>query len=129
MQGEALLYINKKHSNKIKKCLKLYKPDKIEPIFVEVVIFIFVECIYRHPINNIDDFNAKYRQKLSKESSKNIFSLGDFNIVLLKCNSCNSACNFLDKFSSSYFIPQILLPSDITRSAKTLIDKIFSKIP
>ena len=79
---------------------------------------IIVGCIYRHPDNNIDDFNKNYLrpllQKLSKESSENIFLLGDFNIDLLKFNSCSSVCNFLDELSSSYFMPQIFLPSGIT---------------
>ena len=94
---------------------------------------VIVECIYRHPDNNIDDFNTNYRrlllQKLTKEWSKNIFLLGDFNIDLLKFNSCISICNFLDELSSSYFIPQIFLPSRVTRSTKRLIDNISCKIP
>ena len=93
---------------------------------------IIVGCIYRHPDNNIDEFNTNYLrsllQKLSKESSKNIFLLGDFNIDLLKFSSCSSICNFLDELSSSYFMPQIFLPSRITRSTKTLIDNIFCNI-
>ena len=135
--GGAVLYINRKHSYKIRKDLKLYKPHKIESVFVEVIMprrtNIFVGCSYRHPDNNIDEFNTNYLrplvQKLSKESSKNIFLLGDFNIDLLKFNSCSSVCNFLDELSSSYFMPQVFLPSRITRSTKTLIDNIFCNIP
>ena len=56
-------------------------------------------CIYRHSDNDTDDFNTIYLrlllQKLPKELSKNIFLLGDFNILLLKSHSCNSVCNFL----------------------------------
>ena len=133
----ALLYINRKHSYKIRKDLKLYKPHKIESVFVEVIMpkrtNIIVGCIYRHPDNNIDEFNTNYLrpllQKLSKESSKNIFLLGDFNIDLLKFNSCSSVCNFLDELSSGYFMPQIFLSSRITRSSKKLIDNIFCNIP
>ena len=136
--GGALLYINRKHSYKIRKDLKLYKPHKIESVFVEVIMpkrtnNIIVGCIYRHPDNNIDEFNTNYLrpllQKLSKESSKNIFLLGDFNIDLLKFNSCSSVRNFLDELSSRYFMPQIFLPSRITRSTKTLIDNMFCNIP
>ena len=135
--GGTLLYINSKHSYKIRKDLKLYKPHKIESVFVEVIMpkktNIIVGCIYRHPDNNIDDFNSNYLRpilhKLSKESSKKIFLLGDFNIDLLKFNSCSSICNFLDELSSSYFTPQIFLPSRIIGSTKTLIDNIFCNIP
>ena len=94
---------------------------------------IIVGCIYTHPDNNIDDFNTNYLrpllQKLSKESSKNVFLLGDFNIDLLKFNSCSSICNFLDELSPTYVTPQIFLPSCITRSTKTLSDNIFCNIP
>ena len=77
----TLLHINRKHSYKIRKDLKLYKPHEIESVFVEVIMpkktDVTVGCIYRHPDNNIDDFNANYLrpilQKLSKESSKNFF--------------------------------------------------------
>ena len=111
--GGAFLYINRKHSYKIQKDLKLYKPHKIESVFVEVIMpkrtNIIVGCIYRHPDNNIDDCNTNYLkpllQKLSEESSKNIFLLGDFNIDLLKFSSCSSVCNFLDELSSSCFMP------------------------
>ena len=94
---------------------------------------IIVGSIYRHPDINIDEFNSIYPrpipQKLSKESSKKIFLLGDFNIDLLKFNSCSSICNFLDELSWSYFTPEIFLPSPITRSTKTLTDNIFCNIP
>ena len=36
--GSALLYINRKHSYKIRKDLNLYKPHKIESVFVEVIM-------------------------------------------------------------------------------------------
>ena len=94
---------------------------------------IIVGCFYRHPDNNIDDFNTNYLrpllQKLSQKSSKNIFLFGEFNIDLLKFNSCSSVCNFLDELSSSYFMPQIFLPSHITGSTNTLINNIFCNIP
>ena len=100
----ALLYIYRKHSYKIRKDLKLYKPHKIEFVFKVIMpkrTNIIAGCIYRHPDNNIDNFNTNYLrsllQKLSKESPNIIFLLGDFNIDLLKFNSCSSICNFLDE--------------------------------
>ena len=74
--GGALLYINRKNSHKIQKDLKLYKPHKTESVFVEIIIpkrtNVIVGCIYRHPNNNIDDFNTYYLRplplKVSKES-------------------------------------------------------------
>ena len=61
-------------------------------------------------------------------TDKKIFLLGDLNIDLLKFNSCSSICNFLDWIWSSYFTPNVFLPSRITGSTKTLIDNIFCNI-
>ena len=62
--GGALLYINRKHSYKSRKDLKLCKPHKIESVFVEVMMpkrtNIIAGCIYRRPASNIDDFNTNY---------------------------------------------------------------------
>ena len=120
--GGALLYMKRKRSYKIRKDLKLYKPYKIEYVFVESIMpkrtNVIVWCIYRHSDNDTDDFNTNYQrsllQKLSKGSSKKFFLLCDFNIDLLKFNSYSSIFNFLDEPSSSYFTPQIFLPSRIT---------------
>ena len=74
------MHINRKHSYKIWKDLTIYKPDKIESVFVEVMskrTNIIVGCIYINPDNDIDGFNTNYLQlllqKLSKESSKKHF--------------------------------------------------------
>ena len=64
-------------------------------------------------------------QNYPKNSQKNFFLLDDFNIDLLKFNSCSSICNFSDELSSSHFTPEIFLPSPIPGSTKTLIDNIF----
>ena len=90
-------------------------------------------CIYRHSDNDTDDFNTIYLrlllQKLPKELSKNIFLLGDFNIVLLKFNSCNSVCNFLVNSLIKLFHVPDFSSTRITRSTKTLIDDICCNIP
>ena len=78
--GGAVLYINRKHLYEIQKDLNLYKPHKIESVFIEVIMpkkaNIIVGYIYRHP-DNIDDFNTNYLrtilQKLPKESSNDFF--------------------------------------------------------
>ena len=50
--GGALLYINKRHSYKTRPDLAIYKPKKLESIFVEVVLpkksNLIVGCIYKH---------------------------------------------------------------------------------
>ena len=80
--GGALFCIKRKHSYTVRKELKLYKPHKIESVFVEVIMpkitNIIVGCIYRHPDDNIDDFNTNYLrpllQKLSKLSTTKKFT-------------------------------------------------------
>ena len=72
--GGPLLYINRKHSYKIRKDLKLYKPRKIESLFVEVIMLkrsnIILGCICRHPDNIIDYFNTNYPKPLLQKLSK-----------------------------------------------------------
>ena len=55
---------------------------------------------------------------------KKISKLGDFNINLLK--SENSVSNFLDILGSFSMLPQIILPTRITNTSKTLIGNIFT---
>ena len=89
--GGALVYINKKHSYKTRPDLAIYKPKKLESIFVEVVLpkksNLIVGCIYKHPCMDICTFNDHYLNplldNLSKEANKAIVLLGDFNIDLL----------------------------------------------
>ena len=112
---------------------------KLNLFFVKVIMpkkANIVGCIYRHTqiiiliiLTQVRDYYYSILQKLSKESPKKIFLVGDFNIDLLKFNSCSSIYSVLDELSSSYFTPQILLPWRITGSTKTLIDNIFFNIP
>ena len=74
---------------------------------------------------HISDFNSNYisplLHKLSKESSKQIFLLSDFNIDLLKHESSELVNSFLDTLSSNFLSPPIILPTRIS-SLATLID-------
>ena len=80
---------------------------------------------------DISDFNSNYfyplLHKLSKESSRQIFSLGDFNIKLLKYESSELINSFLDTLSSNFLSHQIILPTRIS-SSSALIDKIFCNL-
>ena len=80
---------------------------------------------------NINEFNNDYLNelldKLSKEH-KTIFLLGDFNINLLNYDIHPPTNEFLDSFSSHYFLPHILQPSRVTTNSKTLIDNVFSNM-
>ena len=80
--GGALLYINKRRSYKTRLALAIYKPKKLEPVFVEVFLSrkssLIVGCIYKHPCIDICIFNDYYLNplldNLSKEANKQLFS-------------------------------------------------------
>ena len=87
-----------------------------------------IGCIYKHPCMPIEEFNEEYilplLEKASKEN-KPLILLGDFNINLLKSDSDNSVSNFLDILGSFSLLPQIIFPTRLTNTSKTLIDNIF----
>ena len=78
----ALLYINKRHSYKTRPDPAIYKPKKLESIFVEIVLpkksNLIVGCIYKHPCTDICTFNDHYLNlmldNLSKEANKTIIN-------------------------------------------------------
>ena len=135
--GGALLYINKRHSYKTRPDLAIYKPKKLESIFVEVVLpkksNLIVGCIYKHPCMDICTFNDHYLNplldNLSKESKKTIVLLGESNIDLLNFDTSEHVSTFLDDLASNSLQPQILLPTRISNNNKTLTDNIFCNIP
>ena len=132
--GGALPYINKRHSYKTRPDLAIYKPKKLESIFVEVILpkksNLIVGCIYKHPCMDICTFNDHYLNQLldnlSKETNKTV---GDFNIDLLNFDTSEYVSTFLDDLASNSLQPQILLPTRISNNSKTLIDNIFCNIP
>ena len=135
--GGVLLYINRRHSYKTCRDLAIYKPKKLESVFVEVVLpkksnFI-VGCIYKHPCMDTCTFNDHYLNplldNLSKEANKTIVLLGDFNIDLLNFDTSEHVCTFLDDLVYNSLQFQILLPTRIYNNSKTLIDNIFCNIP
>ena len=52
--------------------------------------------------------------------------MGDFNIDLLKSESCDYTKRFLEQLYASSYIPLILQPTRITQHTATLIDNIFT---
>ena len=135
--GGALLYTNKKHSYKTRPDLAIYKPKKLESIFVEAVLLmksnLIVGCIYKHPCMDICTFNDHYLSplldNLSKETNKTVVLLGDFNNDLLNFDTSEYVSTFLYDLASNSLQPQILLPTRISNNSKTLIDNVFCNIP
>ena len=81
---------------------------------------------------NVADMNAFINEtqpivnKLSNENTELIL-VGDFNINLLKCDSLQLYNEFYEMFLSYGMIPNITLPTRITKNSATLIDQIYSK--
>ena len=76
---------------------------------------------------DLDGFNDNYlnnfHDRISQEN-KSVFSLGDFNIHLLKYDKHAPTNEFLNSLSSYMFLPHIVQPTRIRITSKTLI--IFS---
>ena len=83
-----MLHINKRHSYKTHPDLAIYKPEKLESNFAEVVLptknNLIGGCIYKNPCMDICTFNDYYLNllldNLSKKADKTIVLLNDFNI-------------------------------------------------
>ena len=109
----------------------MHASSKLESVFIEIICPNFsnltIGCIYEHA--HICNFNSNYisplfLQKLSKQSSKQMFLLGDFNIDLVKYESFELVNSFLDTLSSIFLSPQLIFPNRIS-SLSTLIGNIF----
>ena len=71
-----------------------------------------VDCVYRHPYMELNEFNDYYvnnlLDKLSKEN-RTVFPLGDFNIDLLNYDQHSLNNEFLDSLSLSLPICSCLI--------------------
>jgi endonuclease/exonuclease/phosphatase family metal-dependent hydrolase len=66
-----------------------------------------------------------YCIKIDKEN-KICYLMGDFNIDLLKSESCDYANRFIEQLFTSSFVPLITKPTRITEHTATIIDNIFT---
>ena len=101
--GGVGLYVAKQLQHKIRKDLKTEIEDTIETIFTEISMHtgknIVIGVIYRPPNAKMDTFqNAinKILEKIEKEN-KICYLMGDFNIDLLKSESCEYASLFTEQ--------------------------------
>jgi len=82
--------------------------------------------IYRQH-NSPNSFLTYFDEALEKYSDgKSVYILGDFNLDLLKSESCNYSHNFLLSLQSCHFVPTIDKPTRVHRNSATLIDNIFT---
>jgi len=72
-------------------------------------------------LNYLEETIDKYNMK-----NRSIYLIGDFNIDLLKCNSCKYSSNFLLELQSCFLLPTIDKPTRVYNSSATLIDNIFT---
>ena len=75
--------------------------------------------IYRHPKDNLTEFNEKLDNTLSKiTSDRNIndcIITGDLNIDLIQFNTDTQSENYLNTMSRNAFMPTIILPTRIEK--------------
>ena len=86
--------------------------------------------IYRQ--HSSPDHFLKYLESTLEHYNKKertIFLFGDFNIDLLKLESCNYSQNFLTTLQSNYLLPTVDKPTRVYNNSATLIDNIFTNIP
>jgi len=83
--------------------------------------------IYRQH-NNPNDFLSYFNQKIEEYSTsgKLLYVLGDFNIDLLKFETCNFSKDFVLSLQSCYLFPTIDKPTRVYNNSATLIDNIFT---
>ena len=94
--GGTFLYIANHQSYKCCNDLHIYKKNKLESTFIEIVNLrksnIIVRVLYRHQSMDLADCNCNYLNKLLENTyneHKYIFLLGDFNVNLLNYNEHN----------------------------------------
>ena len=108
----------------------IYSLNELESPFVEIINAKnkndVVGVIYCHPSMDTSHFIEDKIEQLisklnSKDKSKNIFIVGDFNFDLLRLSSHMDTSNFYEKLSSNLIAPLITIPTKINTKNDTLI--------
>ena len=132
----TLLYISNNLSYKRRNDLCIYKSTEFEATFIEILdpkkkTNVIVDCIYCHPLMDLNEFNDFYinnlLDKLSEEN-KTVFLLGDLNIDSMNYDQHSLTNKFLDSLSSHMLLLHIVQPTRIRNNSKTLIDNIYSDL-
>ena len=83
----------------------------METLGIEITLskinYIWSQCIYRAPNNDMTDFNEKCMDNLNMISTKSSFVCGDFNIDLLKSDQHNPTTIFIDQLFGAGYYPLI----------------------
>jgi hypothetical protein len=126
------MYVSKQLQYKTRNDISINVENRIETSFIEICTNkgknIIIGTIYRPPNNKIDTFENSMKRILEKiDKEKKIgYLMGDFNIDLLKSESCDYAGQFTEQLFTSSYYPLITKPTRITAHTATLIDNIFT---
>ena len=99
--GGIGIYIKQGIKYKLRADINISTETTIESIFIELITAVgknvIIGVIYRPPNNKIDSFENIMNQILGKIDKENKigYLMGDFNIDLLKSESCDYTCRFL----------------------------------
>ena len=108
------IYITKDMNFKLRRDLIINDENTMESTFVEIITSnkknIVIDVIYRPPHSKFNLFENEINQILSKIDKENkiCYLMGDFNIDLLKSESCDFAGKFFEQLITSSFMPLIL---------------------
>ena len=128
--GGVCIYVRNSYTVKLRDDLNNFIEGMLESLILELTIgkkkHLICE-IYRPPGGNIKSFLEHYEQlitKLRKDTGELIIG-GDFNVDLLKTDSCSYSASFLELNTENLLLPTISKPSRVTKNSATLIDNIF----
>lgn len=135
VKGGLATYVHK--SLKCRQIDVKHTEDLWEGLFVELIDFhnkkLIIGNIYRPPRYNanlwqafIDNFSRSVR-KLDK-NHRELVVVGDYNIDLLKVNSCKMSAAFFESICSLGLLPRFTHPTRIARSSQTLIDNALCRL-
>ena len=105
--------------------------EAFQALWIEIIqakhANIICAVIYRQH-NSPECFQVYFEETIEKltASGKPIYVMADFNINLLRCETCNFAQNFLYSLQSFHLIPTIDKPTRVHTNSATLTDNIFS---
>ena len=128
--GGLALYCHSRLEVVVRKDLTV-KTACMETLFVEIVSGgknRIVGLIYRRPNTNKINFINGLEEIIEKVSTENklIYLSGDFNLNLLKKDTCLQTKNLINLFNSNNYVSLINKPSRITNHSTTIIDQIWS---
>ena len=130
--GGCVLYINSMLNHHMKDDLSVIEDD-YETIWIEINNHkskkLLCCCLYRHPSNDITNFNnhiSSILQKVQKDN-KSLLIMGDFNIIsnLVNYDSHPETNDFINLMVSHYLLPHILHPTRVTDHSTIITDNIF----